>query len=84
MRASSVRFSQPWQYYALLDIFSKFRTEHDIAEKAMIYAACSAHEGSERDFYQTIQLTGLVTGATRVQGSFNHQADRRKSSSAHL
>ncbi|PHP19335.1 hypothetical protein CG471_12965 [Sphingobium sp. IP1] len=42
MRASSVRFSQPWQYYALLDIFSKFRTEHDIAGKAMIYAACSA------------------------------------------
>src|SRR5690606_24140215 len=71
-------YGQPWQYTTLRDIFGQLRAEIDLADNAMVYAACGARDGSEVGVYSTPTLVDPVTGDVTVGGSYIPRTDNNE------
>ena len=71
-------YAQPWSYTSLRDVFGALRLEHDLADKAMIYVAAGARDGSEDGIYSGITVLDAITGAANGNALYVPRTDNNE------
>lgn len=81
---ADANYGQSYAYTKLRDVFGTARAEYDLGDKAMLYAAFGARDGSEEGIYDGLTVTDAVTGAATGNALFVPRTDNNEAAQAGL